>query len=96
MLKEPLLRLAARYLAVEKRRGRALCPVANFHLRNGATLWRLNFNADTSHKGLGQSASLMVNYRYDLGQLEQNNRAYLQGCIRFSEGVRALLEQQGG
>ncbi len=43
LLRPLLLRLAARYLAVEKRRRFALCPVAHFHLRNGATLWRLNW-----------------------------------------------------
>jgi malonyl-CoA decarboxylase len=36
-----LLRLAAVYLLQEKRRGLALDPVANFHLRNGAAVWRL-------------------------------------------------------
>jgi len=31
-----VMRLAARYLLRERRRGAALDPVANFHLRNGA------------------------------------------------------------
>jgi malonyl-CoA decarboxylase len=35
-LKSPLMRLCARYLAREKKRGKALDAVANFHLQNGA------------------------------------------------------------
>jgi hypothetical protein len=38
-----LLRLCALYLVHERRRNLALDPVANFHLRNGAELWRVNF-----------------------------------------------------
>lgn len=43
VLRPVLMRLAARYLVCEKRRSFALCPVANFHLRNGASLWRINW-----------------------------------------------------
>ncbi|KAK2992194.1 hypothetical protein RJ640_005681, partial [Escallonia rubra] len=35
-LKPLLLRLCARYLLQEKKRGKALDSVANFHLQNGA------------------------------------------------------------
>ena len=38
-----LTKLVARYLLIEKRRKYALDPVANFHLRNGAELFRLNY-----------------------------------------------------
>jgi hypothetical protein len=37
--------------------------VANFHLRNGATLWRLNWLADPSPRGMANSCGIMVNYR---------------------------------
>ena len=47
-LELPLMRLCAKYLFAEKRRNFALDPVANFHLRNGATMWRLNWWADLS------------------------------------------------
>lgn len=42
-----LLNLAARYLLIEKRRKYALDPVANFHLRNGAEVFRLNWQVKT-------------------------------------------------
>ena len=66
-LKHPLQRLCARYLAKEKREGgTAYDRVANFHLSNGSRIERLNWLADTSAKGLAQSAGLMVNYLYKL------------------------------
>jgi hypothetical protein len=43
-----LMKLAIRYLLVEKRRGNALDPVANFHLRNGAELYRINWKVQKS------------------------------------------------
>ncbi|XP_052830206.1 malonyl-CoA decarboxylase, mitochondrial isoform X1 [Octopus bimaculoides] len=78
LLKNPLMRLCAQYLYVEKRRGYALNPVANFHLGNGAVLWRLNWLADVSPRGLGQSCSMMVNYRYFLDESEKNSLNYLE------------------
>ncbi len=45
-----LMRLGAHYVYCEKKRGKALCPVANFHLRNGAIFERLNWLADVSPK----------------------------------------------
>eukprot|EP01033_Poteriospumella_lacustris_P003052 gene3052-2233_t len=41
-----------------------LDDVANFHLRNGASLFRLNYHADLSPAALGRSAGMMVNYLY--------------------------------
>jgi len=77
LLRAPLTRLAARYLAREKGKGgRALDPVAHFHLSNGARVERLNWLADVSPKGLAQSAGLMVNYAYRLSEIEANHEAY--------------------
>ncbi len=64
ILETPLMRLCSRYLYREKHRGFALDPVANFHLRNGAVIWRLNWRADVSQRGLENSCGIMVNYRY--------------------------------
>lgn len=57
-----VMRLAARYLVHERRRRLALDPVANFHLRNGASVWRLNWRADLSERGCTGSFGIMVNY----------------------------------
>ena len=57
---------------------RPLDPVARFHLGNGARLERLNWLADTSERALAQSHGLMVNYLYDLEDIEKNHEAYAQ------------------
>ena len=94
VLKEPLLRLCASYLFDVKRRGNAFDPVANFHLRNGATLWRINWLADQSVKGLNQSFGIMVNYRYFLNEIEENSRRYiLEKRIPVSPTVLDLKSQ---
>ena len=71
-LQTPLMRLCAQYLYLEKRRNLAFDSVANFHLRNGASIWRINWLADLSPRGLTNSCGLMVNYRYFIENLEQN------------------------
>ena len=79
-LRPILLRLCARYLAEEKGfGGRALDPVAHFHLSNGARVERINWQGDTSVKGLMQSHGLMVNYLYKLSDIENNHEQYISG-----------------
>ena len=39
---------------------------ANFHLKNGAVMWRLNWLADISTRGLTSSCGIMINYRFVL------------------------------
>ncbi len=90
---EPILmRLAAHYLVKEKRGQGALDRVAGFHLGNGARLERLNWAADLTPNGLRQSAGMMVNYLYRLGEVEKNHEAYAgTGRIAMSSAVRRLL-----
>lgn len=93
-LHDPLLRLAARYLIKEKREdGRALDPVAHFHLSNGARIEQINWLGDRSPKGLAQSCGLMVNYRYRQAAIETNHEAYTgEGTVAVASPVRALLK----
>lgn len=65
------LKLAAHYLTSMKN-GHPLDPVARFHLGNGARIERVNWAADRSAKGLELSCGIMVNYLYDLEELDQN------------------------
>lgn len=92
-LRTPLTRLAARYLIEEKREGgRALDPVAHFHLSNGARVEQINWLADRSEKGLAQSYGMMVNYRYRQTDIEENHEAYTgEGKVAAAPAVRALL-----
>jgi malonyl-CoA decarboxylase len=91
-LREPLIRLCARYLLRERApSGRALDPVAHFHLSNGARIERLNWLGDISAKGLLQSAGIMVNYLYRLGDIEANHEAYRgEGEVAASSALRNL------
>ena len=92
-MRAPLLALAAKYfLEVKASDGRPLDPVARFHLGNGARLDRINGLADTSPKGLREAHAVMVNYRYDLNEIEVNHEAYAnQGKVAASRAVRSLL-----
>ncbi len=94
VLKAPLLRLAARYLMTEKTpRGRALDPVAHFHLTNGARMERLNWLADLSAKGLQQSAGMMINYLYRQAEIEGNHEAYTgEGQVAASASIAKLIK----
>jgi len=91
-LKAPLMQLAAHYLIEAKRGKRAFDPVAHFHLSNGARLERINWLADTSAKGMRESAGMMVNYLYRLDQIDDNQVAYMtDGRIAANPHVTALL-----
>ena len=92
-LKSAVLAMAAQYFLVARSNDdRPVDPVARFHLGNGARLERLNWLGDTSEKGLREAHGLMVNYRYDVGEIEKNHEAYAQdGAIVASRAVRAHL-----
>jgi len=78
-VEEPLLRAAAWYfLHAKTRSGTPVDSVARFHLGNGARLERLNWLADSSERAIDQGHGLMVNYLYDLDDIEKNHEAYAQ------------------
>jgi malonyl-CoA decarboxylase len=92
-VREPLLAVAAWYfLRARTTRGLPLDPVARFHLGNGARLERLHFLADVSPRGLAHSHGLMVNYLYDLDDIEKNHEAYAQQhAVIAASAVNRLL-----
>lgn len=92
-LQDPLMRVAAWYfLRARSPRGLPLDAVARFHLGNGARLERINWLADTSEKAMAQGCGLMVNYRYDLDDIEKNHEAYAEGrTVVASNAVQRLL-----
>lgn len=70
------------------------CVSANFHLSNGAELWRINWLADMSMRGINQSCGMMVNYRYFLEGTEENSQKYLElQEIAVSDEVKELASQ---
>jgi malonyl-CoA decarboxylase len=92
-VRKALLPAAAHYFLKAKTASRRpLDPVARFHLGNGARLERLNFLGDTSFKGLQQAHGLMVNYCYDLDDIEKNHETFAEkGEVVASAAVRKLL-----
>nr|WP_304504158.1 malonyl-CoA decarboxylase [Aestuariicella albida] len=80
-----LMPLCAEYLYRAKRGSKPLDPVSRFHLRNGASIGQLNWNGDTSAKGMRQSAGIMVNYTYNLGLVEERHEDYVNDNLVMVE-----------
>ena len=95
-LEETVMALAAHYFCRAKSKdNRPVDPVARFHLGNGARLERINWLGDVSEKGLREAHGLMVNYRYDLKEIERNHEIYAnEGTVVTSRAVRSLLRAQ--
>ena len=92
-LQDPLMRAAAWYfLRASGERGLPVDAVARFHLGNGARLERINWLADTSDKAIAQAHGFMVNYQYDLDDIETNHEAYAETRnVVASSAVQRLL-----
>ena len=90
LTQESLLRVCAAYL-VYQTPSRSGDPVARFHLDNGARLERINPGGNRSRKGFRQSAGLMVNYLYELDEVENRHEQYTLGEVVHSRAVAALL-----
>ncbi len=97
-LQGPMLAAAARYLLLAKTpAGLPVDPVARFHLRNGARVEQIDFAADLSARGMRQAFGLMVNYLYDLDDIERNHEAFAAtGDIAASPAVHKLLAAPAG
>lgn len=91
--KVELMPLMAFYLAEAKAdNGLPVDPVARFHLGNGARLHSLNWMADDSEKALQSACGMMVNYHYDLPNVEKNHEAFRnEGAIDVAPQVSKWL-----
>ena len=89
--------LAAEYfLHAKGPNGNPRDPVARFHLGNGARLERINYLGDRSPKAMRDGAGLMVNYLYDLEEIEANHEAYANKKeVAASSAVRRMLRGNG-
>jgi len=89
---ESAVAVCAHYLVNARHNNLAADPVARFHLGNGASLHAINWAADLSERGLKQSVGIMVNYLYDLNNIEENHDAYFdEGRVARSKAVSRLL-----
>ncbi|MGB8896794.1 MAG: malonyl-CoA decarboxylase [Pseudolabrys sp.] len=92
-VQDTVMRAAAwYYLRARNERGLPVDAVARFHLGNGARLERINWLADTSDRAMAQAYGLMVNYQYDLDDIEKNHEAYAEDrTVVASSAVQRLL-----
>ena len=92
-LRGPMEKLCARYLLLEKSGTQPRDRVAQFHLTNGARVNRIVWLADTSERGLRQSYGMMVSYRYNPADVDQNHDRFLNGGeIAVATRVRRLID----
>ena len=88
---ELLRKLVFNYLLTKKRGMYPADPVARFHLGNGASLYRVNTDADLSENGWRHSRGVMVNYLYDQTRIEFNHEHYIgDGKVRFNDRLKPL------
>lgn len=96
ILEKPLTKACAYYLIKEKKYDRPMNPVARFHFGNGAQLYQINWMGNISEHGMQESYGLMVNYLYDLKQIEPNHEDYAErGILATSKSVRTVLAGKG-
>ncbi|HEY1940811.1 MAG TPA: malonyl-CoA decarboxylase [Roseiarcus sp.] len=75
--------------------GSVIDPVARFHLGNGAKVERLNPLGDRSALAMRQSHGLMVNYLYELDEIERNHEAFANKAeVAASSAVRRLARMK--
>ena len=71
-------KLAANYLVSQKNDlGFPINDVCRFHLKNGAEIDDIVINANISEVGFKRSFGVMVNYKYELGKIENNHQEYV-------------------
>ena len=89
---EELMKKTIKYLTESDRDdGLPNDPVGRFHIGNGASLERINLNADLSEKGLSQSYGIMANYLYDLDVVEENHELFFKNkIVQTSSEIKTL------
>lgn len=88
-----LSELALIYIITPNNKGKLPDPVALFHLSNGARLERINTCADMSNSGIKNSYGIMVNYLYDIEQVEKNHEAFVSsGLVSLSDNLAKLAK----
>ena len=89
---EELMKKTIKYLTESDRDdGLPNDPVGRFHIGNGASLERINLNADLSEKGISQSYGIMANYLYDLDVVEENHELFFKNkIVQTSNEIKTL------
>jgi malonyl-CoA decarboxylase len=76
--KEALIKLVTHYIVNEKNKeGLPMNDVCRFHLGNGAMVEDIVINANISEQGFKRSYGVMINYLYELNNIEKNHEDYM-------------------
>jgi len=91
--KEEIIKLVAYYLINEKNlEGFPSGDVTRFHLRNGAVINDIIINADISEAGFKRSFGIMVNYLYELDDIEKNHEDFVNNKkVIYSQQLKKFL-----
>ncbi len=76
--KDAIIKLVTHYITNEKNeKGLPVNDVSRFHLGNGAIVDDIIINANISETGFKRSYGVMVNYLYELKNIEKNHEDYM-------------------
>ena len=91
--KKAIIKLVAHYLMNEKnKKDLPINDVCRFHLGNGAIIEDIVINANVSEVGFNRSFGVMVNYLYELKNIEKNHEDYVNNKnIIVSDKLKKLI-----
>jgi len=91
--KKAITKLVAHYLMNEKNHKQLpINDVCRFHLGNGAIIDDIVINANVSEVGLNRSFGVMVNYLYELKNIEKNHEEYINNkTIIISDKLKKII-----
>jgi len=91
--KDAMMKLVSHYIVNEKNKKRLpINNVSRFHLGNGAIVDDIVINANVSENGFKRSFGIMVNYLYELKNIEKNHEDYTNNNqVIFSDKIKKYL-----
>ena len=91
--KEAITKLVAHYIVNEKNeKGLPVNDVSRFHLGNGSIVDDIVINANISETGFKRSYGVMVNYLYELKNIEKNHEEYMNNNkVIVSDKIKKYL-----
>ena len=91
--KEAIIKLVTHYIVNEKNeKGLPVNDVSRFHLSNGAIVEDIVVNANISEAGYKRSYGVMVNYLYELKNIEKNHEDYMnKNKVIVSDKIKKYL-----
>ena len=91
--KNAIIKLVGHYLINEKnKKNLPINDVCRFHLGNGAIIDDIVINANVSEVGFNRSFGVMVNYLYELKNIEKNHEDYINNKkIIVSEKLKKII-----